>query len=498
MSEPDTSFGMKEDDLRGRTLTGLGWSGLQQAMQQGLKFVFTILLVRLLTPEDFGQVGMILVFAGFAQLFSEMGLGSAVVQRKDLRPEHLNSVFWANVVSGVVLALFFAAMARPIALFYELPSLELMTQVISMSFVIGSLRVVQYSLVLRSMNFRKLALVEILAVSLSGILAVSMALAGYGIWSLVGQILALSLCTTVLLWLVGDWHPAFCFRFRALRELFSFSFNLMGFSLLNYTVTRAGHLMIGKFIGAPALGIYSRADQLMLIPVTQVSGVISRVMFPALSAIQDQVERIKQIYLRAIRTIALLTFPLMLGLMVTARPFVIVVLGEQWSEVIPLLQVFCLAGITQSVGTTVGWIYTSQGRTDIMMRWGLFAGVVRIIAITIGLRWGILGVAVAWVASGYLFLWYPSWAIAGRLIDLRFSEMVHALAGTFLCAFGMAGTVYLLGLAVPASWPLLQLLAAQVTAGAVIYILLVLLFRLRTWRELRQLWDEWRKGVDNG
>lgn len=491
-------YEMETGDIRKRTLSGLGWSGAQQAMQQGLKFAFTILLVRLLTPDDFGQVGMILVFAGLAQLFSELGLGAALVQRKDLRPEHLDSVFWANIAAGAVLTGIFAALAGPIAGFYGLPSLRPLTLAISLTFIIGSLRVVQYSLVLRSMNFRKLALVETAAVLLSGILAVGMALTGFGIWSLVGQMLVLSFMVAVLLWLTSGWRPSFSFSFRALKELFPFSLNLLGFSLFDYTVTRSSHLLIGKFIGAPALGIYSRADQLMLMPVTQVANVISRVMFPALSAIQDQVERIKQIYLRAIRTISLLTFPLMLGLMVTARPFVIVVFGEQWAEVIPLLQVFCLAGVTMSVGTTVGWIYTSQGRTDIMMRWGLCAGAVRLIAIAVGLRWGILGVAVAWVASGYLILWYPSWAIAGRLINLRFSEMVRTLSGNFCCALTMALAVMLLGRAVPDTWPLWQLLALQVAAGAVIYIVLVLLFRLRTWQEIRQLLAERRKDRDDG
>jgi O-antigen/teichoic acid export membrane protein len=498
MSGPDTSYGMSEEGIRRRTIQGIGWSGAQQAVQQLLKFVFTILLMRLLTPDDFGQVGMILVFAGIAQLFSELGLGAAVVQRRELRPEHLDSVFWANIAAGAALTALFAALAGPIALFYELPSLRPLTLAISLTFFIGSFRVVQYSLLQRSMAFRKLALVETVAVLLSGGLAVGLALAGYGIWSLVGQLLALSFSAAVLLWLVGGWRPSFSFRFQALRELFSFSFNLLGFSLLDYSVTRASYLLIGKFIGAPALGIYSRADQLMLMPVSQVAGVISRVMFPALSAIQDQLERVKQIYLRAIRAISLLTFPVMLGLMVTARPFVLVALGEQWAEVIPLLQVFCLAGMTMSVGTTVGWIYTSQGRTDIMMRWGLFAGVVRVSAIAIGLRWGILGVAVAWVASGYLILWYPSWAIAGRLINLRFSEMVRTLSGNFLCAAGMAAAVFLLGRAVPETWPLWLLLGIQVTAGAVIYILLILSFRVRAWRELRQLWEERRKGVDHG
>jgi len=492
-NDADTTYGMSAEGLRHRTVTGLGWSAAQQGLQQGLRFLFLLLLTRLLTPDDFGQVGMVLVFSGLAQMFCDMGLGAALVQRKDLRREHIDSVFWANVAVGALLTVLFAALAGPIASFYRVPALRLLALAISAGFIVGALRVVQYSLALRSMDFRKLALVETTAVLLSGGVAVWMALAGFSVWSLVAQLLLQSFVSTVLFWATGRWRPSFSFDFGALRELFGFSFNLLGFGLLDHVVTRSSHLLIGRFIGSPALGIYSRADQLMLLPVTQMAAVISRVMFPALSAIQDQVGRVRQIYLRAIRTVSLATFPLMLGLMITARPFVLVVLGEQWADTIPLLMIFCLSGLLMPVGATVGWIYTSQGCTDTMMRWGLVAGAVRLTAILIGLRWGIIGVAAAWVASGYIVLWYPSWTIAGRLIGLSWSRMVRELSGNFICALAMTGAVAALGRAVPRDWPLGWLLAAQVTLGAVVYIGLVMIFQRNTINELRALWAEFRR-----
>lgn len=492
-NDADTAYGMSDEGLRRRTVAGLGWSAAQQGLQQGLRFLFLLLLTRLLTPDDFGRVGMVLVFSGLAQMFCDMGLGAALVQRKDLRGEHVDAVFWANVAAGMLLTAGFAALAGPIASFYRLPELRLLALAIAAGFLIGALRVVPFSLTLRAMAFRTLALVETAAVLLSGGVAVWMALTGFGVWSLVAQLLLQSFTSTVLLWVTGRWRPSFAFDFGALRELFAFSFNLLGFGLLDHVVTRSSHLLIGRFIGSPALGIYSRADQLMLLPVTQMAAVISRVMFPALSAIQGQVERVRKIYLRAIRTIGLVTFPMMLGLMVTARPFVLVVLGEQWAETIPLLMIFCLSGLLMPVGATVGWIYTSQGRTDIMMRWGLVAGAVRLAAVLVGLRWGIVGVAAAWVSSGYLVLWYPSWTIAGRLIGLHWSRMVRELSGHFGCALAMTAAVSALGLAVSGHWPLGRLLPAQVAVGAVVYIGLIMVFQRRTVDELRALWDELRQ-----
>jgi PST family polysaccharide transporter len=492
-NDADTAYGMSADGLRQRTVAGLGWSAAQQGLQQVLRFIFLLLLTRLLTPDDFGQVGMVLVFSGLAQMFCDMGLGAALVQRKDLRREHIDAVFWANLAAGALLTALFVVLAGPIASFYRLPELRLLALAISAGFLAAALRVVPYSLALRAMDFRKLALVETAAVLLSGGVAVWMALNGFGVWSLVAQLLLQSFAGTVLLWASGHWRPAFAFDFSALRELFGFSFNLLGFGLLDHVVTRSSHLLIGRFIGSAALGVYSRADQLMLLPVIQMAAVISRVMFPALSAIQDQVARVRQIYLRAIRTISLVTFPLMLGLMVTAKPFVLVILGEQWAETIPLLMIFCLSGLLMPVGATVGWIYTSQGRTDTMMRWGLVAGAVRLAAILIGLRWGIVGVAAAWVASGYLVLWYPSWTIAGRLIGLRWFRMVRELSGNFACGLAMTAAVYALGLAVPGHWPLGQLLLAQVGVGAMVYIGLILIFQRGTINELRAIWNELRK-----
>ena len=195
-------------------------------------------------------------------------------------------------------------------------------------------------------------------------------------------------------------------------------------------------------------------------------------------------------YLKTTRSISLVSFPLMIGLLAVAEPFVMNVFGPNWAEVIPILQIFSMMGLVQSIGTTVGWIYTSQGRTDIMFRWTLFAGTVYVIAFLIGMHWGIVGIATAYVLSGYTLLWYPSWTIAGRLIDLRFLDMAKNLAGTFFCSAAMGGTVWGIARILPFPVKGWMYLLTLIASGAGIYFVLIRLFRIRAYQELLEIFHE--------
>jgi len=475
------------DNLRARTLSGLGWSGAAQVARQVLQFFIGVILARLLSPQEFGLIGMIIVFISFANLFSDLGLGAALIQKLDLEQRHLSSVFWVNIAAGIILTGIVVAAAPLIVTFYNEPALRVLTVVIALNFFIGSFNVVQNALLRKNMDFQRLARIEIAASFFAGVLAISMALLGLGVWSLVAQSLMFTAVSVLMMWQMSAWRPTLSLDIEALKELLGFSSNLLGFNLFNYWVRNFDNILIGKFIGSSALGIYARAYSLMLLPVSQISGVVSRVMFPALSIIQDDIERVKQIYLRSTRTIAFVTFPMMIGLLVVAKPFILSVYGDKWREVIPILQIFCLTGMGQSVGTTIGWIYTSQGRTDIMLKWGIFSGIVYIISFVIGLRWGVIGVAAAYVLSGYILLWYPAWTIPGRLINLRFSEMIKNLSGSFYCAVAMGVFVWTLGLFLPVSWPQWVYLAIQVPFGIMLYIAMMHIFKVRVYIETYEL-----------
>ena len=455
-----------------------------------LQFAISIALAHLLTPRDFGLLAMIVVFTGFAALLSDLGLSSALIQKMDVQQSHLSSVFWATVLLGLLFTVTFVGLSSFIADFYSQPSLYPLTAVNALSFFIGSFGLVHRAVLERNMNFRRLAYVEIAATATAGIISLAAALRGAGVWSLVIQSLMTTGLSSVLLWWASPWRPSMAFDTKAFRQLSGFSLNLLGFNVFNYWIRNLDNLLIGRFVDSISLGFYSRAYNLMLLPVSQFSGPLSSVLFPALSLVQADRERAKRIWLRCARVIGLLTFPVMMELLILAEPVILTLFGHQWRGVVPIFRVLCLSGMLQGVGSTVGLIYTSQGRTDLLFKWGIFAGLGYVASFVIGLRWGALGVASSYVAAGYLVMWYPAWTIPGRLIGLSFGEMVRNLVGPFLAATAMGLFILLAGLALPAYWPPWARLAVQAPLGLLGYGALAHLLRLRAYVDLREVLAE--------
>jgi len=473
-------------DLDRKIRKGVAWTSLTQIGAQFAYLVISVVLTRLLLPQDFGLIAMVLVFTGFAVVFNDMGFGAALVQKPDLNQHHLNAVFWVSVLTGAAITLVIAAAAPYIALFYGIPALQSLTVAISVIFFINGFATVKLALLQKAMDFRTLAAAQLAAVVVSGTIAIYLAFNSFGVWSLVAMYISNTLVNVAVLWAITPWQPDFSLRWDAVKELSKFSLNLMGFSAFNYWTRSGDNLLIGRFIGSAALGFYARAYTILLVPVFQVSTIISSVMFPALSAIQQDIERVRDMYLKAISVISLITFPLTLGLVVLSGPFVLALFGDKWAEMIPILQVFGLLGAIQSIGTTVGWIYQSQGRTDVMFRWGLISGSIFIVSFVVGLRWGVLGVAVAYTVANFL-LWYPSWEIPARLIKLDFITMVRRLAPTFYASVTMVFAVGALGLVLPNNWSPMIHLVLQAAFGAIVYWLFVRSFRLEAYSTVSNL-----------
>jgi O-antigen/teichoic acid export membrane protein len=473
-------------ELRRRTVTGLAWSGVARLVAQVSQFAITVVLARLLVPRDFGLVGLVAVFTGFATIFVDFGFVAGLIQRREIDERHRSTAFWLNVGAGVAVTAVMAALAPAMVWFYGEPRLLLVTLALSASFVVSSLGLVQGALMARELQLRRLALAEIGATVGAGAVAIAAAESGAGLWSLVIQSVLTAALQAGSMWLLSDWRPPFVFDRSAMRDLWGFSANFAAFNAVNYWARNGDNLLIGKILGPTALGLYSRAYSLMLLPISQIGGATARVMFPALSQIQSDRDRVRRAYLRANAMIALLTFPFVIGLLATADRFVKVLLGPRWIDMIPVLQILCIAALPQSIGTTVGWIYQSQGRTDWMFRWSLGAAVVVFASFGIGLLWGIKGVAVAYAAATIL-LAAPSFEIPGRLIGLRFVDVVRAVSGVFCAAAVMGAIVWSFGRAVAGVAPQGAVLGAQVALGAAAYTALVHVFSVKPYEDLRQL-----------
>ncbi len=470
-----------------RTLAGFGWRGATQSLTQAFQFGVSILLAHLLGPHEFGLVAMVWVLTGFASVLVDMGLGAAIIQRQELSQGHLSSAFWINVAIASILTGAFVAAAPLVAGFYDEPRLRLLTVALSFNFVLTALSAVQLSLLDRSLDFRRKFWIEMAAAVSSGAVAVFLAVFGAGVWSIVAQSLVAGIARFGASWRLSDWRPAWSLERRASEELLRYGWKLAGSWTISYWGRNIDRLLLGRLLGTAPLGVYSAAFRLIALPLDLTTDVINNVMFPALSSIQEDRKTIAAVYLRSTRMIALVTFPMMIGFAALAEPAVLLVLGERWRASIGVIQLLAFSGMAQSVYNTASWLFMSQGRTTLILRLGVYTAAVRVAGAAIGVRWGVIGVALAYVVGSLVFLWYPVWRSAGSLIGIRYSRLMRNIEGPFLCAAGMGAVVVLLDRWLSAHAAPALRVAAGMIVGTGVYASLVQGSRLEAWHDLRRI-----------
>lgn len=429
--------------LKKKTIQGLTWTGIAQAITQISQLLITMILARLLSPDDFGLLGMVVVFTNFVDIFCEMGISGALIQRQDLNELHYSSVFWLNLMVGTSLMLLTIVVSPFISRFYNQPVLASILMVISVNFLIASFAIVQKAIFSKEMEFKKLALVEIIAVIVGGIVGIYTAYSGYGVWSLIYRIIAFSSLNMFLLWLLSNWRPKFIFSIKAIKDIFPFSINMMGFNFLNFFARNIDSILIGKVLGVQALGYYTLAYRLMLYPVQNISGVVGKVMFPAFSKIQVDLEKVRTTYMEMVKAISLVTFPIMWGLFVVAPEFVHIIYGPQWQPMVILIRILCICGIFQSIGTTIGNILLSQGRADLLFKVQIIGTFLVTLFIIAGLKWGIIGVSISYVVYTTFFI-HLSFYITNKLIKLSYDKFYFKILPSYVMGAITVGSLLLI------------------------------------------------------
>jgi len=454
--------------LRRSAISGIKWSSISHFGRRGLSLITTIVLARLLAPADFGLVAMAAVVIGFIELFKDLGTATAVIQRKDPSQGLLASVFWLNSGFGLAAAMVLCLLAPLLGAFYREPQVIPIMQALSLSFLLSGLSNVQMSLLERNLEFDKLARIEIGTTLFATLVGITAALLGHGAWSLVYQMLGGNFLATLLFWIASRWRPSWQFDWPEIRSVMAFSLNLTGGNIFNYFARNADKLLIGRFLGVQDLGYYDLAYRLMQFPLQGISAVIGRVMFPLYSRMQDDAGQFGRTYLKVASAIALISFPLMLGLTALAGPFVLTLFGAAWTPVIPLLLILAPLGAVQSIATTVGSIYMAKGRTDWALWWTVGAGLLIVLSFVLGLPWGILGVTASY-AIMFLFLTYPAFAIPFRLIGLKVRDLGGVLWQPATCSFVMYAVVAGTALWLPPDVPGWLTLSLLVPLGAMVY-----------------------------
>lgn len=477
----------QESKLKTEVISGIKWSGFARGSQQVLQVFISVILARLLMPEDFGVLAMAMVFTGLIAVFNDFGIGSAIIQKQDLTDDDLSSIFWFNVCIGLLVTLFTIAISPFIASFYQKDVLKPLISLMALGFFFSAFSTVHQSLLIKEMNLKKIAIFEIISTAVGGIIAISLAFRGYGVWSLAWQGLSATIIMVSLFWITSKWRPKFRFYTKSIRSIMGFSLNLLGFSTVNYFSRNVDYLLIGKFLGAESLGYYTLAYRLMLYPLQNISRVISKVLFPALSRIQKDDKRFQNAYLRSTKFIAFVSFPIMFGLFAVADEFILTLFGQKWEPAIFLIKVLCFVGMVQSIGATVGQIYLAKGRTNLMFKWGLLSTALIVLSVSIGLFWGLKGVVVAYALIAFILI-YPNFAIPFRLIGLKVQALFHYLRAEFVTSLMMFLMVFI---SVTFSRFLLAdpmvILVINVFFGIIMYILIAKKFNPEAFDEIREM-----------
>jgi O-antigen/teichoic acid export membrane protein len=380
-------------DLKARSVRG----GVLTVSSQAATFVITtasaMVLARLLTPADFGLVAMVTAITGFGQAFADFGLSEATIQCREINNRQVTNLFWLNVAIGLALMLLTMALAPVLAIFYRNPQLKLIALVISVTFLICSLRVQHDALLKRQMRFAALAGRDVTSYFLGAAVAVTMAFRGWGYWALVAMPLVVNATQMLLSWVMVRWIPGLPTRVDGIRSLVGFGGNVAA-SYLILTVNRSvDNVLVGWYWGAAPLGLYSRAYNLLMIPVRQLSAPAGSVAIPAFSRLQDDDERFARYFLRTINLITWITAPVFAFLFVAATPVIVLLLGGQWSGAAPVFRILSISAFAQLLLEAMIWVFISRGASSELLRVLLKISPFVIAGFALGLPFGIKGVA---------------------------------------------------------------------------------------------------------
>lgn len=452
--------------LKDKTVKGVIWSSIDRFSAQGIQFVFSILIARLLVPEDYGVIAMLNIFLAVSQTFIDSGFGTALIRKVDRTEIDFSTVFYFNIVvaSLFYLILFFSSSA--IADFYETPLLESVTKVIALNLIISSLSGIHNAKLSINIDFKSRAKISILTTMLTGVVGLWMAYAGYGVWALVVQNLCSSVLRTVMLWIIVKWRPKLIFSWKSFKELFSFGSKLLASGLLDTVYHNLYTLIIGKVFTSATLGLYSKANSLAQFLSSNITGVLQTVTFPVLSTIQNEEERLADAYKRLLKLSAFVVFPLMIGLAAVADPFIRIALTDKWEGSIYLLQIICFALMWYPIHAINLNILQVKGRSDYFLKLEIIKKVQGVLFLVATVPMGIVTMCYGKVISSLISLiWNTHYT--KKLIGYGYFAQMRDLLPVLIHSLVMGGIVSLVVHFMPTLW--LKLIVG-VLSGMVYYI----------------------------
>jgi O-antigen/teichoic acid export membrane protein len=425
-----------KNDLKKRSIRGGVVTLTTQACKFILQFCSAVLLARLLTPQDYGIVGMVTAITGFVGLFQEAGLSAATIQKDQVNHQQVSTLFWINFCISLGLMMLTCLFAPLIAKFYGEARLTWITLALASNYIFIGLAVQHKALLNRQMCFSSLAAIDITAMFVGVASAIVSAACGMGYWALVLLQVTTNITSVMGIWIACKWRPGPPVRHSQIGSMLVFGGNLTGFNAVNYLSRNLDNLLIGKYWGAGQLGLYAKAYQLFTMPLQQINAPVTAVAVPTLSRLLDSPDQYKRVYLRMIEKVCLLSMPLIIFTICSADWIILFFLGPQWSEASRIFIWLGIIAIVQPISNTTGWLFVTQNRTKEQLKWGLISGALTILSFLTGLPWGATGVAAAYATSGLLIRTPLLFWFVGKVGPVRTKDIYYALSPFLLTSLG--------------------------------------------------------------
>lgn len=456
------------------------WRFAERSGAQIVSFIVSIVLARILVPEDYGTIALVTVFTAILQVFVDSGLGTALIQKKDADDLDFSSVFYFNFCVCIILYVGMFIAAPYIALFYEDRNLTAVVRVLSFTLVISGVKGIQQAYVSRNLLFKRFFFSTIGGTIFSAFLGIGMAYTGLGVWALVAQQLSNAAIDTLILWITVKWHPKRMFSWKRLKSLLTFGWKLLVSALLDTVYNNLRNLIIGKFYTSTDLAFYNQGDKFPKLVVTNINTSIDSVLLPTMSNVQDDRERVKHMTRRAIKTSTYVMAPLMMGLAFCAEPIVKLVLTDKWLPCVPFLRIFCITYMFWPVHTANLNAINAMGRSDWFLRLEIVKKITGMIILLSTMWFGVMAMAYSLLLSSVLSQIINSWPNR-ILLNYGYLEQVRDFAPSILLAVAMGVCVYFLGFI---SLPTFVTLLFQIIVGAIIYIGVSAILRLEEFEYL--------------
>lgn len=474
---------MQQESLKNKTIKGVGWSAADALLGQGVTFIVGLVLARLLSPDEYGLIGICLIFTTVLNGIVDSGFSNALIRKKDVTDEDYNTMFTTNMAISIVLYVLLFISAPFVSDFFHRVELIALVRVTGLILFLNALSITQVTILTKNIDFKTKTKASLVSAIISGVIGIAMAFMGYGVWSLVAQQLSKQLLYTLCLWVLSKWWPRFTFYKDSFKYMWGFGWKLLASGILNNVWNQLYQVVIGRCYTSSTLGHYTRANEYASIFSSNLTLIVQRVSYPVLAEIQDDKERMVQGYRKVIKVTMFVTAVCMISLGAVSEPLIYTLIGTKWHEAATYLPLICISMSLYPLHAINLNILQVLGRSDIFLYLEILKKIVGIVPIVIGIFCGIYYMLLASILTGVISLYLNTW-YTGKTLNYSFWKQLRDITPSYFTALVIALAVYFLKYL---SLPYYIVLMLQIIVGIVACITISEIFKFNEYKELKTI-----------